>query len=224
MSECVESWLDALGRLPQLVRPITFYFVPRRVHAGCRQLDARPRDDVCGGHCGLHRKWGQLLAATFGEHAATVQKIGNVGAELRRDRGEVEVVQVVQRLQASHRRSGVGAGAAEAGAGRNALVEVDARGQWSLACVFERSVGFEHGVVCGIGDGESACGQLSGLAFCDRDQVVEVDRLDGGLDVVEAVGAFADDPQVEVELGARGDGEGQPVDLSSARYLIARSL
>ena len=44
---------------------------------------------------------------------------------------------------------------------------------------------------------------------------MQVDGLDGGADVVEAVGAPADDLQVEVELGARREGEGQPVDLGS---------
>lgn len=96
-------------------------------------------------------------------------------------------------------------------------MEVEARGQVAPGGFFEGGVGFQDGVPLVIDDSQPARGEDRVGIFGDEQDVVQVDGLDCGADVVEAVGAPADDPQVEVELGTRGEREGQPVDLSSAR-------
>ena len=53
---------------------------------------------------------------------------------------------------------------------------------------------------------------------------MELDGLDGGPYVMEAVDARLDHLEVEVELGPRRERDGQRwVDFSPARYLTARS-
>src|SRR6267142_2392535 len=90
----------------------------------------------------------------------------------------------------------VGAGAAHARAGGDALVDMDCGGKVLFHRFFQRSVSFEDRVVSRVWDREAGDGQ--GGLVCGRqcDEVVEVDRLQRRADVVKAVvpPAQADEP------------------------------
>jgi len=54
---------------------------------------------------------------------------------------------------------------------------------------------------------------------------VQVDRLEGGAQIVEPVCGAAEDLKVEVQLGARGERDGQSaIGFRPERYLTTRSL
>ena len=59
----------------------------------------------------------------------------------------------------------------------------------------------------------------------ERDQVVQVDRLQRRAHVVKAVGSASKDREIEVELGARRQRDAQlaSTGFSLARYATARS-
>ena len=63
------------------------------------------------------------------------------------------------------------------------------------------------------------------IGWFDFEKVVQVDRLERRTQLVESVRGAAQDLEVEIQLGARGQRDRQRdwIALSSARYLVARS-
>src|SRR2546430_16647706 len=58
-------------------------------------------------------------------------------------------------------------------------------------------------------DVETRRGETGFARRFDLQEVVKLDRLEGGAQLVETVAVAADDLEVEVELGSRGQREGQ---------------
>ena len=67
--------------------------------------------------------------------------------------------------------------------------------------------------------------ELGFVRSVDFEKVVQVDRLERRTQLVESVRGAAQDLEVEIQLGARGqrDRQRDSIALSSARYLVARS-
>jgi hypothetical protein len=82
-------------------------------------------------------------------------------------------------------------------------VQVKVRGQFAAGCPLERGVRPQHRIVGVARHVEAARRQQRIQGRRDEQDVVQVDRLDGGPDVVKAVVAFRDDLEVQVQLGAR---------------------
>jgi len=110
-----------------------------------------------------------------------------------------------------------------------------------LDCLLQRAMGQQHRVFDRV-DVETRRGETGFARRFDLQEVVKLDRLEGGAQLVETVAVAADDLEVEVELGSRGQREGQftprsqrlrldfagtpgtTIGFRPARYLTARSL
>src|SRR4029077_7787868 len=204
----------------QLVRRRAFRLVPRTVNACRRQFDTRPGDRV---PAVLGRQSLEALADPLGQGAPAREKKWHVGAELAGDFGQVRV-RSVNSVQRPQRRGRVGAGSPEAGARWDAFVQVDLGGQLATHSSLEGRKSLDDDVVAARGD-RKAVGNEGGAPGGRRlDQVVQRDRLDLRLDVVESIAAAPNDFEVQVELGARGQRDFQlRTGRRFARYRTARS-
>ena len=141
----VHPFVDAACRGAQLVRPCRLgrtELVPRLVHRGRRQLDARPGDREPRP---LHLYRCDLLAHALNQRGAAPEEEAHVRAHPCGERLQVDL-ESVQGRQGSHRRGRVRAGAAQARPRRYPLVQAVARRQLALRRDLDLSVRAEHRV------------------------------------------------------------------------------
>ena len=103
-------------------------------------------------------------------------------------------------------------------------MEVEGRGQLFVRGAFEGGVRREHRVVLRA-DTQARGRDRRFIRGRDDKQVVQVDGLERRADLVQSIFVASDDLEVEVELGARRQRDGQSlIGFKPARYLTARSL
>src|SRR5437879_238850 len=107
----------------QVIHSLSPDLVPLPVDGGRGDLEAGPGDGEPPGR-GCNRR--QPLASAASIHGPAVEREGDVGADLRRHRVEVDLVEAVEAAQDPDRGRRVGAPAAEGRADRDALYQPEA--------------------------------------------------------------------------------------------------
>ncbi|MNC85597.1 hypothetical protein D3C83_12060 [compost metagenome] len=156
-----------------------------------------------------------FVPAAETERRPSCQEEGHVGAEGRRDVGQLRRAQrqLPQAREPGERRRRIAAAAAQSRLDGNPLVQAndDVRERrLAPARLPERFSGAPHEVPAVERharrvalDGERPLARLA------LDHVVQRDRLEDGAQLVKAVGPHAEDAQVQVDLGVGADGDAQ---------------
>lgn len=152
---------------------------------------------------------------------------GDIGAEGGGDFVEFCGFQrcVVELVEGDEGGGGVRAAAAESGAGRDGFFEADRVGEGDSGGLGEGLGGFGDEVRVVGGDVRGVASEGEGAGFLKGEGVREAGELDHeGVDVMEAVLAFADDVEREVEFGGGVEGAGAHGVVSRTIMAIMRPV